>query len=96
MRPYFSKIARAYLIGSAAQDFSKTLDGDVAIVQSGTLQKAVAQAAQDAANDKRDNAVVLLSPACASFDQYKNFEIRGDAFVAAVAALPNVAMTLGG
>ena len=41
-------------------------------------------------------AVVLLSPACASFDQYPNFEVRGDAFVKAVAALPGIQMTIGG
>ena len=96
LHPYFSKITRAYLIGAAAKDFEHTLNGKVAFVQCGTLEKAVEQAAQDAVQEKRDNAVVLLSPACASFDQYKNFEIRGDAFVAAVAALADVNMNNGG
>ena len=96
LRPYFSKIAKAYLIGAAAADFSTTLHGQAANVLCGTLQKAVEQAAEDATQDTRGNAVVLLSPACASFDQYKNFEIRGDAFVAAVAALPDVNMNSGG
>ena len=46
----------------------------------GTLDKALAAAARDAeASDARE-PVVLLSPACASFDQYRNFEVRGDAF----------------
>ncbi|MDE2447222.1 MAG: UDP-N-acetylmuramoyl-L-alanine--D-glutamate ligase, partial [Alphaproteobacteria bacterium] len=71
LAPYFSKISKAYLIGVAAEDFGKTLRGRVNAVQSGTLEKAVAAAAKDAAADGRGNAVVLLSPACASFDQYK-------------------------
>ena len=96
LQPYFSKITKAYLIGAAATDFEHTLNGKVAFVQCGTLEKAVEQAARDAAQDKRGNAVVLLSPACSSFDQYKNFEIRGDAFVAAVAALADVNMNNGG
>ena len=55
-----------------------------------TLERAVAAAARDA------DGVVLLSPACASFDHYRNFEIRGDAFVNLVAALPGVTMTIKG
>ncbi len=96
LQPYFSKITKAYLIGAAATDFERTLNGKVVFVQCGTLEKAVEQSAQDATQDKRGNAVVLLSPACASFDQYKNFEIRGDAFMAAVAALADVNMNNGG
>jgi UDP-N-acetylmuramoylalanine--D-glutamate ligase len=80
LQSYFPKIARAYLIGAAAQDFAKILDGKVDYVIAETMDRAV----QLAAHDAKQNGVVLLSPACASFDQYKNFEIRGDAFVAAV------------
>jgi len=79
---YFPKIQKAYLIGEAAQDFAATLDGRVRHTLSGTLEDAVASAAHDAAGDA--NAVVLLSPACASFDQFPDFEKRGDAFRAAV------------
>lgn len=86
---FFPRIKRAYLIGEAADAFAKDLDGKVAIDRAGTLDAAVAHAARDAAGKP---AVVLLSPACASFDQYKNFEVRGDAFVAAVAQLPGIAM----
>jgi len=94
--PYAARIAKAYLIGVAATEFAKTLSGKVDSVISETLERAVTQAAEDAARSSRPNAVVLLSPACASFDQYKNFEVRGDAFVAAVSKLPGITMTVGG
>lgn len=93
---YFPKISKAYLIGAAAEDFAKALHGKVNVVRAETLERAVAAAATDAAMDGRGNAVVLLSPACASFDQYKNFEIRGDAFVDLVSKLPGAIMAIGG
>ena len=95
LAPYFPKIARAYLIGVAADEFARTLRGQVETFNAGTLEKAVAQAAADAATSSKPAPVVLLSPACASFDQYKNFELRGDAFLAAVAQVPNVQMSNG-
>jgi len=80
----FPHVRRAYLIGEAAADFSTTLKSHhVDVVMSGTIEAAVTQATQDAAAEGKD-AVILLSPACASFDQYANFELRGDAFRAAV------------
>jgi UDP-N-acetylmuramoylalanine--D-glutamate ligase len=57
---------------------------------SGTLAAAVEHAAHDAANDAGGEAVVLLSPACASFDQFKNFEVRGEAFRQAANAIDGV------
>ncbi|MGV8996699.1 MAG: UDP-N-acetylmuramoyl-L-alanine--D-glutamate ligase [Parvibaculaceae bacterium] len=82
---YFPRVTRAYLIGDAADDFAATLKGKVDAVQSGTLDRAVAAAANDAeAASGEALRVVLLSPACASFDQFPNFEVRGDAFRAAV------------
>lgn len=95
LRQYFSKIAKTYLIGQASEEFAATL-GDNPHELCGTLENAVVAAARDATTDARKGAVVLLSPACASFDQYPNFEVRGDAFVKAVAALPNVQMIFGG
>jgi UDP-N-acetylmuramoylalanine--D-glutamate ligase len=87
---YFPRIRKAYLIGEAAGEFSGTLGNRVAHEISQTLDVAVASAARDAEASGLVDAVVLLSPACASFDQYRNFEIRGAAFRDLVAALPGV------
>jgi len=84
LEPWFAKIRRAYLIGDAARDFAETLKGKVEAIHCGTLDRAVEAASRDAAADKADLKVVLLSPACASFDQFKSFEERGDVFRAAV------------
>ncbi len=80
LEPYFPRIAKAYLIGEAAEAFAATLDGKVAFERCGTLDVAVAAAARDALQSAEKDAVVLLSPACASYDQFKNFEVRGDCF----------------
>lgn len=80
----FPRIARAYLIGEAASDFARAL-GDTPHVVSTTMEVAVQAAAADAAAEGGP-AVVLLSPAAASFDQYPDFEARGEAFRAAVLA----------
>jgi UDP-N-acetylmuramoylalanine--D-glutamate ligase len=90
LRGFFPRIAKAYLIGEAAPAFSATLGESVPYEISGTLAAAVANAARDAAGDPDSEPVVLLSPACASFDQFKNFEVRGDAFRAAVAAVDGI------
>lgn len=91
LAPLFPHIVKAYLIGEAAPGFAASLGEAVAYEISGTLEQAVAHASADAAADGQD-AVVLLSPACASFDQYKNFEVRGDAFVSHVATLDGITM----
>ncbi|WP_127599004.1 UDP-N-acetylmuramoyl-L-alanine--D-glutamate ligase [Nitratireductor alexandrii] len=90
LRGLFPRVAKAYLIGEAAPAFSATLGDMVPYEIAGTLDAAVAHAAADAQNDPAGEAVVLLSPACASFDQYRNFEVRGDAFKAAVRGLANI------
>jgi UDP-N-acetylmuramoylalanine--D-glutamate ligase len=86
LRSFFPRIAKAYLIGEAAPAFSATLGEAVPYEISGTLDAAVAHASRDAAEDAAD-CVVLLSPACASFDQFRNFEVRGEAFRQAVTAI---------
>jgi UDP-N-acetylmuramoylalanine--D-glutamate ligase len=90
LRSFFPRVAKAYLIGEAAPAFSATLGEAVSYEISGTLRAAVEHAARDAARDDSGEAVVLLSPACASFDQFKNFEIRGEAFRQAVNAIEGV------
>ena len=92
LRPYFSRIAKAYLIGQATEEFAATLGSDVRFERCGTLDVAVGRATADALAANLQDSVVLLSPACASYDQFKNFEVRGDAFRAAVASLPGIAM----
>ena len=89
---FFPRIAKAYLIGEAAPAFAATLGEAVPFDMSGTLERAVQDAAADAEREGNGPVAVLLSPACASFDQYKNFEVRGDAFVKHVSALPGVSM----
>ena len=87
---YFPRIRKAYLIGEAAPEFAGTLAKSVPHEISETLDVAVANAARDAEASGLHDPVVLLSPACASFDQYRNFEIRGARFRDLVNALPGV------
>jgi UDP-N-acetylmuramoylalanine--D-glutamate ligase len=91
LRRFFPRIRKAYLIGEAAQEFAATLGSDVPHEIVGTLDKAVAAASRDAETSTAAEPVVLLSPACASFDQYRNFEVRGDVFRDLVRALPGLA-----
>ena len=76
-------VKAAYTIGKAGPDFAALLKGRVPVTQSGTLDRAV----QDAASAAVAGDTVLLSPACASFDQFRDFEERGEAFRAAVNGL---------
>ena len=87
---FFPRIRKAYLIGEAANGFASELKGHMPHVIAGTLDQAVALAAHDADAANLSEPVVLLSPACASFDQFRNFEVRGDAFRELVVALPGV------
>ena len=90
LEPFYPKIVRAYLIGEAADAFAKQLGGDVDHVNCGTLDRAIAQAAADARGSKAQEPVVLLSPACASYDQFTNFAERGLAFLDLVMKLDGI------
>jgi UDP-N-acetylmuramoylalanine--D-glutamate ligase len=81
---YFPKIRHAYLIGTAQDEFAFTLMNKVNVSKCHDLEEAFAQAKKDAESYGEDESVVLLSPACASFDQWPNFEARGEAFIAFV------------
>ncbi len=87
---YFDRVAKAYLIGAAADEFATTLEGRVPYVCAGTIDRALELAAADAELDGAGEPVVLLSPACASYDQFKNFEVRGDHFRTLVRAIPGI------
>ncbi|MDP3491449.1 MAG: UDP-N-acetylmuramoyl-L-alanine--D-glutamate ligase [Phenylobacterium sp.] len=82
----FPRIEKAYLIGEAAPVFADVLAGKAPVAECGDLERAVQRAYADAAATGQD-AVVLLSPACASFDQFADFEARGEAFRSAVQGL---------
>ena len=82
----FGRVEKAYLIGGGAPEFAATLKGKATAANCGTMAAAVQAAYADAAATGQD-AVILLSPAAASFDQFADFEERGEAFRAAVQAL---------
>ena len=83
---YFPKVKRAYLIGESMDHFAAQLDKYTDYKRCETLDRAVVEAFEDA-KEEAEKATILLSPAAASFDQFANFEIRGDAFVTAVKEL---------
>jgi len=85
----FGGIAKAYLVGEAQDAFAATLDRKVPYARCGTIDAAV-QAAFADAKASGDDSIVLLSPACASFDQFADFEERGEAFRTAVHDLTTV------
>jgi UDP-N-acetylmuramoylalanine--D-glutamate ligase len=85
LEPYFPRIRHAFLIGEAAPAFAETLSGQAPFTRSGELAAAMGQAHAMA----KPGNTVLLSPACASFDQFRDFEARGDAFRRLVEALQN-------
>ncbi len=81
--PYFDRVARAYTIGEAGPRFAALLAPHMAVEESGDLARAVHSAAANA----RPGETVLLSPACASFDQFRDYEDRGNQFRALAEAL---------
>ncbi|MDA1323369.1 MAG: UDP-N-acetylmuramoyl-L-alanine--D-glutamate ligase [Proteobacteria bacterium] len=85
--PFAAHIRHAFLIGDAEDSFATALDGIVPYTRCGDLTSALSASHGMAQHTGGEDAVVLLSPACASFDQWKNFEARGDAFRALVQKL---------
>jgi UDP-N-acetylmuramoylalanine--D-glutamate ligase len=85
--PHFGRVRHAYLIGTAAKQFEGEIAGRVPVEQSGDLETATRAAFKRARSERARGATVLLSPACASFDQFKNFGDRGERFRRVVAAI---------
>lgn len=83
---FFPQIVKTYLVGEAQDRFAATLEGHVPYERAQTVERAVEMAARDALAHGLEGACVLLSPACASWDQFTSFEARGDAFKRAVAS----------
>jgi UDP-N-acetylmuramoylalanine--D-glutamate ligase len=90
LRPFFSQITKAYLIGEASEAFAATMNRAVIHEFCGTIDVAVARAFSDARASGRPETIIL-SPACASFDQFPDFEARGRHFTACVKGLVNPA-----
>ena len=88
--PYYGNIAAAYTIGEAGPRFAELLEPHIPVVRSEMLCEAVQRAMAAA----RPGDVVLLSPACASFDQFSDYEARGEAFRKLVAGLTGGDMTV--
>jgi UDP-N-acetylmuramoylalanine--D-glutamate ligase len=85
---YFNRILHAFLIGEASDLFASQLEGKLPYTRCGDLQSALDAAHAHAQREGHGPSVVLLSPACASWDQWKSYEHRGDAFRAMARALP--------
>ncbi len=81
--PYLGNVRAAYVIGESESIYARLLGAQIPVIRAGTVAKAV----RLAANAAKGGEVVLLSPACASYDQFENFEQRGDAFRGAVQEL---------
>jgi UDP-N-acetylmuramoylalanine--D-glutamate ligase len=88
LAPHFTRLRHAFLIGNATGEFAATLDGKVPYTRCGDLATALKAASERARSEHVPDAVVLLSPACASYDQFPNFEVRGDTFRRLVGELP--------
>ena len=86
--PYLGRVRHVFLIGEAAESFAQALGSQVETSLSGSLEAATQAAHEHARRAGRPGAVILLAPACASFDQFPNFEARGSAFRRLVEALP--------
>lgn len=86
LKKFYPKINKVYLIGEAEDRFASEIDGKLEYARCGKMEAAVANAYKDAMQDKKPS-VILLSPLCASWDQYDNFEHRGKHFKSIVGTL---------
>ena len=89
--PWFGNVAAAYTIGDAGPRFAELLESAMPVHRAEMMSEAIRHAIEAA----RPGDVVLLSPACASFDQFRDYEARGQAFRQIVAALLDGADTPG-
>jgi UDP-N-acetylmuramoylalanine--D-glutamate ligase len=96
LEPQLHRVRHAFLIGEAAPALAELLGGRVPFTRCGDLERAVREATAAAAGAQAERPVVLLAPACASFDQFANFEDRGDSFKSLVRALAEPALAPGG
>ena len=97
LKPYLACVKCVFLIGEATESFAKELDElSITYVKCGTMDVAVKKAFEMAKNNVNNNKkrVVLLSPLCASFDQYKSFEERGDAFCKIVDGISGITLDI--
>ena len=97
LKPYLACVKCVFLIGEATESFAKELDElGIKYVKCGTMDVAVKKAFKMAKNNVNNNKkrVVLLSPLCASFDQYKSFEERGDNFCKIVDGIANITLDI--
>jgi UDP-N-acetylmuramoylalanine--D-glutamate ligase len=90
LAPLFSHVTKAYLVGEASDAFSKTFRDKLPYEACGTIDAAVASAFADAKSSGQEE-IIVLSPACASFDQFPDFEARGQYFTACVKGIVNPA-----
>ncbi|MBL8530587.1 MAG: UDP-N-acetylmuramoyl-L-alanine--D-glutamate ligase [Hyphomonadaceae bacterium] len=96
LAPFFPRMAKVYLIGQSAGDFSDVLRGKASVTMAGNLETAVKRAFADAKASGEPHPIVLLSPACASFDQFRSYEDRGDQFKKLVLALAGSGASMNG
>lgn len=86
LKPLFKRVKKAYLIGASTERFAQTLGEEVEFEKCGDIKTAIRRAYDDAKPSEFEEKIIL-SPACASFDQYPDFEKRGDDFIAQIEAL---------
>jgi len=80
LNPYFKKVLRAYLIGETKKEFEQKINNGCRCIKTNDLNSAVKLAIKDSLKFRDGNCCILLSPACPSYDQFQNFEERGDCF----------------